>query len=463
MKMNHFSQTRIWTVLSLALLSPVLQAASDEPLNFNYTRTTDALSLKPRLGLTARACHSLADPIDIKFEFGEMSAPHAIYLVLTGKDYTKGYAAFRPASGGAVSDALNDPDFKVAWGVHGRGTVKGTRQEPSPSVSESYNYPFCFAHGHPYNGNIDALNNTYGYWPVFRPDYFNAGHKDWQITTPDANAMPQDWYNWDQWNHYCSGRKTAADIQDPGKEAYIVWGDPKDNAPNNEIKHQVALNANFLTYNLFYVSHTPGKPAGSPLVPVIPYDSTFHENSYLFPIDKKSIHEPVYLENGHFSFRLDNRNITSMTLTIFSDYDKGYKSVWTWTRDGDNNALMHLTKTGNIGISTVSNQDGSDPYSISGFYRKPAQSHFKGTLVAKSSLNENFEKHVPPLSLPPATDGDINLANTDSLTFSMGQPKVQGGQGNWTLSVLGQPLKFAPLYINDKEAVSAMQMRNACY
>ncbi|HGA5940633.1 TPA: hypothetical protein ACIS3Y_003136 [Salmonella enterica subsp. enterica serovar Saintpaul] len=457
MKMNHFSQTRIWTVLSLALLSPVLQAASDNndiSLDFNYTRSTDALSLEPRLGLTARACHSMADPIDIKFDFGQMyPAPSAIHLELKGKDYTKGYAAFRPAPGGrTVTDVHNDPDFKVPWGGHVSGHIEGYNVIPVPV----YNYPFCFAHDHLLNGHIDKLNNTYGYWPIFRPDYFKEVSRYWQ--TPAPAGISQDVYDLSQWTFYCSNRKSAADAGDYAQE--LVWGDPRDNAPNNEIKHQVSLNEGFLTSNLFYISRTFSS-ASDPLNPVRNYDFSGHDVSYLFPFDRKNGNW-VNINNGHFLFRLNNRNIKSMTLTIPSDYDKGYKSVWTWRRDGDSNTLS-LIKSANTVMSPVSNQDSSDPYSILGFYKNAAQSHFKGTLVAKSSLNENFKKHIPPLSLPAATDGDINLANTDSLTFSMGKPSLQGGTGNWTLSVLGQPLKFAPLYINDKEVVSAIQVRNACY
>lgn len=476
-KINLFSQVRRWGILSLVLLSPEIQAV--ENLDADYSGT-GKFSLEPRLGVTARACHSLADPIDIKFEFGEMIAPNAIYLKLNGENYTKGYAVLNPVSGGGtVADTRKDPDFQVPWHVHISGNVQGNHAKPvsTQAIPESYNYPFCFAHGHPWNAisETDTLKYTSGYWPVFRPDYFNAGHRAWQRPTPDANAIPQDRYNWDQWNYYCKGRKTAADVGSYAPN--LVWSDPNNNdsnkgdpqyeAANAEIRDQVRKNNDFLTYNLFYISRTPGTPAGvtyanTTLDPVRDYDSRFNEVSYLFPIDSVN-DDLVFLESGHFSVKLDNRNITSMTLTIFSNYSQGYKSVWTWSRDSDNSALMRLAKTGNIGIDPVSNQDNSDPYSVLGFYKKQALNHFKGTLVAPSSLIDGFEKLVPPLSLPPASDGDFSLVNTDSLTFSIGQPRVGGGQGNWTLSVLGQPLKFAPLYINNKEAVSAMQMRNACY
>ncbi|HFW1990873.1 TPA: hypothetical protein ACIA3T_004647 [Salmonella enterica subsp. enterica serovar Saintpaul] len=464
-KMNRFSQVRRWGILSLVLLSPEILAG--ENLNMDYSGA-GKFSLEPRLGLTARACHSLADPIDIKFEFGEMLAPDAIYLKLNGENYTKGYAVLNPVSGGGtVADARKDPDFQVPWHVHISGNVQGNYAKPvsTQAIPDSYNYPFCFAHGHPYNSYADWVHNSYGYFPIFRPEYFNDVSKYYQMSTPDANAIPQEKYNWDNWNRYCKGRKTAA--ENGNYAPNLVWGDPKDKAPNNEIKHQVALNEEFLMKNLFYISRTPGTPAGvtyanTRLGPVRDYDSRFNEVSYSFPIDSVN-DDLVFLESGHFSVKLDNRNITSMTLTIFSNYSQGYKSVWTWSRDGDNHALMRLAKTGNIGIDPVSNQDNSDPYSVLGFYKKQALSHFKGTLVAASSLTDGFKNHVPPLSLPPASDGDFSLVNTDSLTFSIGQPRVGGGQGNWTLSVLGQPLKFAPLYINNKEAVSAMQMRNACY
>ncbi|ECW0088149.1 TPA: hypothetical protein ACGHF0_003907 [Salmonella enterica subsp. enterica serovar Mississippi] len=468
--MKHFSLSRKWILLSLVLLSPEILAA--ENLNFNYTRA-DAFSLDPSLGITARACHSLADPIDIKFEFGEMRPPEAIYLKLKGKNYTKGYAVLTPVSGRrTVADARKkDPDFQVPWHVYVGGNVEGTTLIQvggnTPAVPESYNYPFCFNNDHQYNRS-DPTSNTYGYWPVFHPDYFKDVSRYWQITTPDPQGFPQDLFNQSEWNKYCSGRKTAAEAGNYAPN--LVWGDPKDNAANAEIKHQVDLNVGFLTYNLFYISRTPAKPGGTagetmnvPLDPVKDVDSGLEEFDYPFPFNAKN-GNGVYLRNGHVSVRLDNRNITSMTLSVYSKYPQDV-STWTWSRDGNNHALMRLAKTGNISIDPVSNQDNSDPYSVLGFYKKQALSHFKGTLVASSSLNDSFKNHVPPLSLPPASDGDFSLVNTDSLTFSMGQPGFsQGqGQGKWTLSVLGQPLKFAPLYINNKEAVSAMQMRNACY
>ncbi|HED0202382.1 TPA: hypothetical protein R4H00_004336 [Salmonella enterica subsp. enterica serovar Orientalis] len=484
MKMNRFSQTRTWPLLSLFMLSPALQAVPNEQLDLNYV-SADTSSLDPQLGLTARACHSLADPIDIKFEFGEMYPPEAIHLKLKGKNYTKGYAVLNPVSGGgAVADARKDPDFQVPWHVHVSGNVEGAKLIQvggiTPPVPESYNYPFCFAHGHPWNAisETDTLKYTSGYWPVFHPDYFKDGHKAWQRANPYGNSMTQEQYNWDQWNYYCKGRKTAADAGSYAPN--LVWSDPNNTdsnkgdplyeAANAEIRDQVRKNNDFLTYNLFYISRTPAKPAGSnsstmniDLDPFKDEDSGLEEFDYLFPFDSKNGYR-VYLRNGHFLVRLDNRNITSMTLSVYSKYPQDV-STWTWSRDSNNSALLHLAKTGNTGIDPVSNRDNSDPYSVLGFYQKLVQSHFKGTLVAQPSLNDGFKNHVPPLSLPPASDGDFSLVNTDSLTFSMEQPGFRQGQGRgkWTLSVLGQPLKFAPLYINNKEAVSAMQMRNACY
>ncbi|ECD7244841.1 hypothetical protein LVO39_005315 [Salmonella enterica] len=107
----------------------------------------------------------------------------------------------------------------------------------------------------------------------------------------------------------------------------------------------------------------------------------------------------------------------------------------------------------------------NDPYKGASFYtRDVASGYFRGTLVAGKSLNSTYTDYnkFMPLSLPPATPGDINLVNTDSLTFKIGMTNGTAG-GDPMVTVFGQPLKFGPLYAGDKEMISAMKVRNACY
>lgn len=455
--MNQVSVSRKWMLFFLVLLSPEILAADN--LNFNYKRA-GTLSLEPRLGLQARACHSKGDPINIEFKFSELSPPPKIELRISGDNYTKGYSVFRTASGIVVADARTDPDFQVPWRVRTSGQVTGQVAQNSPAVQEKWNYPFCFDVNHPGNFNDLAMSaHTMGLFPVFRPDYFADGHTYWQITKPPGDSRTQEQFNWDEWSRWCSNKSV---YHDP----VVLWnGDPKDGIPQ-EIKHQIDIAPEvwtFLVPRVFFVSHTPGQAEGSgPDVWVAlgqprPGDSRDPDYIYHFPINNSNDKKPTVLTHGEFSFRLDNRNIKLLKLTLKSN---GIESVWTWSRSADNTSWLHLSKTGNLPIEQVNNlNDSSDPYSVSNFYTR-TQSYFKGTLVAKSFLKGGFTNHVPPLSLPPDSDGDINLVNTDSLTFRIGKAK---NNSNWTVSVLGQPLKFAPIYINGKEAVSAMQVRDACY
>ncbi|EJB7648019.1 hypothetical protein MW925_000590 [Salmonella enterica] len=466
MKMNHTSLSRKWILFSLVLLSPEILAAT-ESLNFNYKRA-DTLSLEPRLGLQARACHSLADPMNIEFQFSEMTPPE-VELHIKGNTYIKGYSIFRTASGVKVTDAYTDPDFQVPWHIQASGQVSGQVAQNSPAVQEKWNYPFCFSDGHPFNRSSWADNaHANGYFPVFRPDYFKVSTY-WQVNVPLGLPVSQDDYNWSQWHMYCDGKDAAAHGAHYGD--YLLWdGDPKDrNSPPPAVKHQMDISnppGAFLTKNWFFVSHIPGRAEGEGpdiwggLGQPVPDDSKSPDYVYRFPIKNSNNKKATVLNSGRFSFRLDNRNITSLTLIIKSN---GLQSAWVWARNGDNTSWLHLSKTGNIPVEQVSNRnDPGDPYSVGNFYTR-TQSYFKGTLVAKSFLNSQFTNHVPPLSLPPDSDGDINLVNTDSLMFSIGQVRNSCGQGNWTVSVQGQPLKFAPVYVNGKEVVSAMQVRNACY
>ncbi|OSJ90432.1 hypothetical protein, partial [Salmonella enterica] len=181
--------------------------------------------------------------------------------------------------------------------------------------------------------------------------------------------------------------------------------------------------------------------------------------SFTFPTGKGN-HGNLIQDGAAFLVKLNNRNISALTLTLV--YDKT-TYTWKWRRD---DSLMirnrlYLAQVNGGGAVLPAGIDASDPYN--NFYKNGTPIFYRGTLVTDGSLNmdsyNDYIKKVIPLSLPANKQGDINLVNTDSLTFTLGA----GNNGAPTLRVFGQPLKFAPLTVNGKEAASAMQVRNACY
>ncbi|EJF3713425.1 hypothetical protein ABCJ02_005338, partial [Salmonella enterica] len=193
--------------------------------------------------------------------------------------------------------------------------------------------------------------------------------------------------------------------------------------------------------------------------------------SYVFPI-RLTENGMSILKKGNFRLTLSQRNITSLTLRITrraAGYDDTIQD-FTWKRDGGASELsntLRFTPTPMTQHITPAGDIKDDPYAP--FYDRKSlnNSYFRGTLVAESSLNNNYKnyvKNISPLSLPAKSMGDINLLNTQKLKFVIGQAHPGGGLGgDYTVTVFGQPMKFGPLYAGNQEMVSAMQLRDACY
>ncbi|EHY9249698.1 hypothetical protein K4955_002022 [Salmonella enterica] len=457
-------------LFSLLLSSGVM--AATENLNLNYERE-GILSLEPRLGLQAKACHSKVDPMTIRVRFGEMysSAP-IIKLTIEGADYRKSYSVFSATKGGG------DTDFVVPWNVSVNGKVSGTAtfNEDVPGVAAEYKHAFCFADG--YIGNAGPGNgyyspNTHGYYPLFE-DYIPQEIID--NSTTDAVNL-----NRSEFKRLCGGRSATQDIDH-------VWSTsiPGSNRPLPD-NIEIAMNkygdaVAFLKSGLFYLDYTPPvsqstRPASAsvpqpPAIDQLPVSSA-GVVSYNFPIAYPKGY--TLLSNGDFLLTLSNRNISKLSLTIGD-------TIWSWessNKDSPQNNLYLIKNNVNViepGIANLALLPGNDPFREmddalpDNFYKDDylkGGAYFRGTLVKSGFLSQMYTDYIKntkwPLSLPADIDGTINLVNTDSLTFIIGQDRHTNSQGNFYLRVSGQPLQFAPLYINGSEAVSAMQLRNVCY
>ncbi|HAF5791973.1 TPA: hypothetical protein G8M32_005224 [Salmonella enterica] len=171
---------------------------------------------------------------------------------------------------------------------------------------------------------------------------------------------------------------------------------------------------------------------------------------------------------ANFQLNISHRNISSLELKV-SVAGGVYGFLWERDSSGLTDKLNYKGKIGNpLYIHSAGNIKGDYYQSIYGKGIK--KNYFRGTLVPQSLLSERYNKinEVTPLSLPAENLGDINLVNTERLKFLIGEVNSNGDYsggygGNFGVTVWGMPLKFAPLYVNGKEAASAMQVRNACY
>lgn len=160
MRMNHMSLNRKWILFSLVLVSPTILAAEKaENLNFNYTRA-DALSMDSRLGLQAKACHSLGDPININFRFGQISFAPQVTLYIKGKGYSKSYSV------------LEGGNLTIPFNIKRNGRASGTSVVPTfyPGTDGSYNNKFCFS-----DKRMANLPHTEGYIPLIEGDARTGG------------------------------------------------------------------------------------------------------------------------------------------------------------------------------------------------------------------------------------------------------------------------------------------------
>lgn len=443
MRMNHMSLNRKWILFSLVLLSPAILAA--ENLNFNYTRA-DALSMDSRLGLQAKACHSKGDPMDIRVRFDSISVGGSfnVTLAIQGAEYPKSYSVFTKAVQSKQSGA--DPDFMVPWRINVKGRASGsyTLKVHNPGTSEAWGDIFCFSTGGAPFPDRNQYPHTAGLKPIFSDD---PRYKKYCSNKP---LIYNDYYSW-------GGNPETTDI--PGKY--------KDDYPPENPGNLLRPDQRFLIGNIkFFTSHTPAKPATDDWATSGFGNSVEKEFSdkkfiYRFPLGAEN-NKGVHVDNGDFLLRLNNRNISALTLTVTYG---GVSEVWSWKAANDDayKNRLYLNHQAGLGIKP-SSSDASDPYLINKFYKE--NRYYKGTLtpgVYLTSAYTDYIRNIMPLSLPSTSDGEINLVNTDSLIFTIGQTPSSGGYESILFRAYGQPLKFAPLTVNGKEVASAMQVRNACY
>lgn len=434
MRMNHMSLNRKWILFSLVLVSPAILAA--ENLNFNYTRA-DALSMDSRLGLQAKACHSLGDPININFRLGHMYSTPQVTLYIKGKGYSKSYSV------------LEGGNLTIPFNIKRNGRASGTSVVPvfHPGTGGSYNNKFCFS-----DKRMANLPHTEGYIPLIEGDARTG----------------------EDYKTFCSKLGWV------GSEEYVWGGDPRTTDMPPHIR---AWGKGNWTRTIYFMTFTPGTPATH--VDEQRYFDRAEDDSqvvtelsnYSLPLqfdtaDGKIV--PTVLDKANFTYNLNNRNITELKVIVRIQNSVDYKWEWIVSRDNPNLLQLKYTDpTVTLEVSPIPNVvDNSfdlnpakdDPYAKNAFYANTG--FYKGTLAGRASLNQNYQnyiKNVSPLSLPPDTAGDINLVNTGNLTFTLRSAGSSASQGDVQLSVYGEPLQFAPLVVNGKEVASAMQVRNACY
>ncbi|ASD87795.1 hypothetical protein DOI44_27990 [Salmonella enterica subsp. enterica serovar Panama] len=452
MKMNHMSLMKRGVLLSLVLLSPAILAA--ENLNFNYTRS-DVSGLDPRLSKLAKACHTLTDPMVIHVLFGPMSTQYMkVTMTVYGKKAGKGYAVYS-SSGAGLKKNTADPDLVVPWVVSNKGSASGIAYNDvtTPDYHTVYDDPFCF------EGTFATLNManeyafTHHHMPIYdKPPYvFSSG-------------------NGNDYQKYCMN----FDKTNGGENTY--WPDFKN--PPEAVREGLKKPWGEYQGKYIFYRHKEDKPTGtsSHHTESQDYSPSVNQSGGSDSVPGVVLNFPVYKEGsgysnitkGKFLVTLDNRNVTSLELDI-SQNVPGYEpshAVFRWQRsEGLSNVLAFQGMTQQSRLMPAGDIE-NDPYKSASFYAGDvASGYFRGTLVAGKSLNSTYTDYINkimPLSLPPATPGDINLVNTDSLTFKIGMTNGTAG-GEPMVTVFGQPLKFGPLYAGDKEMISAMKVRNACY
>ncbi|ENU2134260.1 hypothetical protein ACE60T_004607 [Salmonella enterica] len=473
MKINHFLLSRKGILCLLVLLSSEVMAAK---LDFNYT-TPDTLSLEPRLGVQARACHSKADPMDITVRFNQgitIAKPFEVMLSINGEPYPKSYGVF---SSSAKSSAGIDPDFLVPWNASAKGTtqVDEWHRENFQALPAQNSDPFCFTNesARYHLGFFPPNTPSFGLIPIFQKPPFSDGlsEEDFkQICLAKLEFMQTDNPNF---STYAS---TYWPRDGGGSKNIVHYTKIKDISGTDSIEKDIEYAINHkggAIYALaiekggpiFYADRKEAQDGGEYTHNTIMQNDR-NENcttsSCNFNIATGTGNAGNILNSGgSYLVKLNNRNITSLTLTVV--YDE-ITYTWNWQRDGSSllsNRLYLVNSTEGRGTVLPTGIDADDPYEK--FYKKGGPGFYRGTLVPEGILNmdtyNDYIKNVIPLSLPSNKTGDINLVNTDSITFTIGA----GSNNVPTLGVLGQPLKFAPLTSDGKEVASAMQVRNTCY
>lgn len=487
--MSDISLKKSVFLISLALLAPEIQA---ENLNFNY-RTADIPDF--RSGLQARACHSKVEPMDIVFKFDKitLSSIEDIELTVTGDPISKSYAALTSPVPQVPQSADTDEDFKIPFEIKVNGSLKGEEDfHPVTGITyDNYTGKFCFSpRDAAVTENLVTLHNL-------RPNFDE--YSKWNDVHKQSNVGTHSDYV-----KYCAGKK-----EHTGDDAkYYFWnGGPVDK--NSYIPTgtymSIVYNSlspgeqyNFLMDNIFYTNRNPVTDTRvkgflktdkfNILIDDEVKNGVGNTNVYKYTLSQliqlkqqlqdlsycnsggisycggpyTDVDERVRLDDGVYTLTLSNRNISALKLVV--NGENSVLAEWEWKASPDDpmkNRLKLETNHVTLMKAVYNNDAYQNFYSPGG-----ADSYFKGTLVQKDMLNNNYKDFIEkmPLSQPAVSQGDINLINTESLTFLItGKTDQAEAYSGPSIAVYGQPLKFAPLNMNGNEILSAMKVRNACY
>lgn len=456
MKVNKLLLKKKWFLISLGLLSSeVFAIPPEDKLNLDYTRPEVSI-LDPRLSKIGEVCHSLDDSMDIKVDFTTAMITNnaSIKMTIKGNDVRRGYAGVGGETKETVADDLY---FLKKWGISTNGelVVDYEKNVSVPVKKWKYVDQFCF--------NQAIMSHFTPQWKIsqhYIPIYDNP---------PYATGLDN---NNENFRKYCIGSRESTE------DGSTYW--PSESGKDFQNPPQ-AVRAGlekpfdeYLGKYIFYrgreevsTGGSVNKPETGTLRPSTEWvlnQTGSDKDTYVFPIQPAGSFQSRVNPGGWFHFKLNNRNISSLTLDLALGDNH---NIFRWERDVNSldNTLVfkgvttapHLGSAGNV---------KDDPYAS--FYDKSKTGpdfYFGGTLVKGSFLTsdyKNYIKNTIPLSLPPTHNGDINLVNTHSLTLLIG--RTEGfGSGDYAVTVYGQPLKFGPLYNGNKEVVSAMQVRNACH
>lgn len=453
MKKHDASLIKKGILLSLVLLSPEILAAT-ENLNFNYTRA-DVSSLDPRLSKLGKTCHTLDDPIAILVRFKRDINTQSLHYVMTveGAPVSKAYARLSSLSSGGKT--VSDPDLLVPWGVTLSGKASFNVVENYTEQVTTYVDPFCFSWE--MATATHYFPESEGFIPIYRDPPYSTS------TATDSSEFVR----------YCIGDNPLKPRRrNPSNYMDTFW--PDYNNPPDIVKNHISSSPNRDDYLFKYIFFRKLTTTPVDKEHWVSKDVTAN-GSYTEPSAR--IEFPVYFGNNFaitkeaagFTVYVNNRNITGLKLEIFLDSRPNAPvTAFTWKKDNSylNNVLSFVGEHHNGGLRSAGNIP-EDPY-VKSFYTQNVgheNNYFRGTLVKKYFLNSaytDYVNNIAPLSLPAKKQGDINLVNTDGLVFEIGQ--MTRWAADPTITVYGQPLKFGPLHTgNQKEVLSAMQVRNACY
>ncbi|WP_311752531.1 hypothetical protein [Proteus columbae] len=492
MKKYNISRINQGIMLSFILLSSGVLASDN--LNFKYTRA-DVSSSDGSLSKVANSCHTLTDPINIRVLFGPMDTTYKrVRLIVNGFNATYGYAPYVQSNALEKSAKPTVDPSRSLFGASTTGGVAVTTHLTQRHPTMGFKDMFCFSEPFVDRGR-EELSPSYYYTPIYENPPYEPGF---------SNA---------DFERYCQGRTFTGGLAGVG--TYWPGYDPVYSHARPSALVETYMKQDWKDYMgkyMFYrqVGLVPPEPGdkgdytiykddinsqqgiGCELGSDKPCLAGFSSNIDIeFPLHmKKPEKRPdmtIYqskIGSGEFNIKMNNRNISVVQLQIYDEREGQISNLneFVWERTNFASNVLKLTKIPSSSVVSAGNV-AKDPYQP--FYTKDVvpderlnKEYYRGTLLGASSLNQKYNDNnnkVIALSLPAESRGDINLVNTDSLTFQIdsvngfaanivdGLPIGGSSEGGTRVTIYGQPLKFNPTKSGDVERFNALQVRNACY